>query len=194
MTKEKKEWHNRGTGGGQKALEVTDPEKFADFFVQFAEDPECNIAALSKRCGLSKQAGELIRKRLQGRYLPVLDVVEKVTTKSILKQLDVAIPLALDRMGSPEFVNKANYRDLSMGASQMIEKRQLLSGEPTQIMTFEERKTIDELGPALFAELKKRGKTIDVEYEDIPPSGPLPPESVSLSMRHKIKREDRGRV
>ncbi len=194
MTTEKKEWHKRGTGGGQRALENTDPEKFADLLVQFAEDPECNISALAKRVGLSKQAVQLVIKRLQSRYLPVLKEVEKVSTKSIIKQLDVAIPLALARMGEEKFVNKANYRDLSMGASQMIEKRQLLMGEPTQIMTFEERKTIDELGPALFAELKKRGKTIDVEFENIPPSGPLPPESVSLSMRHKIKREDRGRV
>lgn len=177
-----------------RSLENINPEKFADFLVQFAEDPECNIAALGRRCGMSKQASHLIVKRLQTRYLPVLKEVEKVTTKTLLGKMDVALPLLLDKMGDEELINNSALREIAVSVGVLVEKRQLLLGEPTQIMTVEERRSMKELTPALIDEMKKRSLTVDVEFEDIPSDGPMPPEVISKTTRHKAKREDRGRV
>ena len=178
-----------------RSLENTDPEKFADFFVQFAEDPECNVAALAKRCDMSRQAAHLIVKRLGTRYLPVLQEVEKVSTKTILKQIDEALPLALARMADKDFVATAKYKELAFGVGVMVDKRQLMRGEPTQIMTFEERKSMKELEHEIFGELRKRGqKPVDVEYEDIPPEGPDDPGVTTWAARQQTKREGRGRV
>ena len=51
-----------------------------------------------------------------------------------------------------------------------------------------------ELAPAIVAELEKRGETIDVEFEDIPPEGPPDPGVTTWAARQQAKREDRGRV
>ena len=44
----------------------------------------------------------------------------------------------------------------------LTEKNQLLAGEPTQIITFEDRRKMPELAAALQAELQRRGREIDV--------------------------------
>lgn len=178
----------------RRSLENTDPEKFADFLVQFAEDPECNVAALAKRCDMSRQAAHLIVKRLGTRYLPVLQEVEKVSTKTILKQMDDALPLLLAKMKDTDLINNSALREIAVAVGVLVEKRQLLRGEPTQIMTLEERKSIKELTPALISEMKKRSLTVDVEYEDIPSEGPDDPGVTTWAARQQAKREDRGRV
>jgi hypothetical protein len=43
----------------------------------------------------------------------------------------------------------------------MIEKRQLLRGEPTQIISDAERKKLHELLPLAIAEAQRRGLTLD---------------------------------
>lgn len=176
------------------SLENTDPEKFADFLVQFTEDPECNVSALARRCGLPQRTAAAIVKRMQTTYLPVLQEVEKVTTKTLLKKIETALPLILDRMADDDLLKTLTMRDAAVASGVLIEKRQLLRGEPTQIMTLEERKSMKELTPALISEMKKRSLTIDVEYEDIPPEGPEDPHVWTRTLRQQAKREDRGRV
>ena len=179
----------------RRSLENTDPEKFADFLVQFAEDPECNIAKLARICGIPKGSADALVRRIESRYLPVLEEAEKVSTKSILKQIDTALPLALARMGEKDFVETAKYKELAFGVGVMVDKRQLMRGEPTQIMTVAERKSMEELEYEIVGELKKRGqKPVDVEYEDIPPEGPPDPGITTWAARQQAKREDRGRV
>lgn len=178
-----------------RSLENTNPEKFADFLVQFAEDPECNISALAKRCGMSKQSAHAVVNRLRTRYMPVLQEVEKVSTKSILKQMDEALPLLLAKMKDTDLINNSALREIAVAVGVLVEKRQLLRGEPTQIMTLEERKSMKELGPALISEMKRRGQNpVDVEYEDIPSEGPDDPGLTTWAARQQAKREDRGRV
>ena len=56
---------------------------------------------------------------------------------------------------------EASARDLGLIAGVLIEKRQLLRGEPTQIISDHERRKIHELMPELVAEAKRRGLTVD---------------------------------
>ena len=174
-----------------RAIEHTKPELFADFLVQWAEDPECSVNALARRCGLPQKTAHQIVKRLETRYQPVVDEVKKVTTQSILSQIDEALPLALSRMSDEDLVKKASYRDLATGMGIMIDKRQLLRGEPTQILSLEKRQQMDALAPAIVAEIERRGlKTIDADYTEVP----MPAEAVSRTARKQARREDSGRV
>ena len=178
----------------RRSLENTDPEKFADFLVGFAEDPECNLAKLAKRCGVPKGSVDALVRRIESRYLTVLDETKKVTTKLLLEKMDVALPLLLDKLSDKELINNSALREIAVSVGVLLEKRQLLRGEPTQIMTLAERKSMGELAPAIVAELEKRGETIDVEFEDIPPEGPPDPGVTTWAARQQAKREDRGRV
>ena len=178
-----------------KATESTNPELFAEFLVQFAENPECNVSEIARRLGFPPRTAVELEKRLQTRYLPLLKEVEKTTTKSLLQKIDKALPLILDRMSDKDLLKDITLRDAAVAAGVLIEKRQLLMGEPTQIMTFEERKSINELGPALLIELEKRGQNpIEVEFEDIPKDGPVEAAVLSRSAKRQAKRENRGRV
>ena len=111
------------------SLEKADPEKFADFLVQFAQDPECNLAALGRRCGLSKQHARLIAKRLETTYLPVLKEVEKVTSKSLIKGLEDALPLALKQLGNTELIEKAGITARAAAATKKL-RLEIISFSP----------------------------------------------------------------
>ncbi len=177
-----------------RLTENTKPEQFADFFVQFSEDPEQNIQALARRCGIPGEAAKHIVKRLRSRYMPVVAEVQKVSTKSILAQMDEALPLLLAKMKDTDLINNSALREIAVAVGVLVEKRQLLRGEPTQIMTLEERKSMKELTPALISEMEKRSLTVDAEYEDIPSGGPPDPAVMTWDARQRMKREDRGRV
>ena len=56
---------------------------------------------------------------------------------------------------------EASARDLMLGMSALVEKRQLLRGEPTQIISDLERKRLTELLPLLSFEMQRRGITYD---------------------------------
>ncbi|KPK66949.1 hypothetical protein AMJ82_11540, partial [candidate division TA06 bacterium SM23_40] len=59
-------------------------------------------------------------------------------------------------------LEEANLRDKAVAASIMIEKRQLLSGEPTEIIDMQSREHVNVLVQALVVEAKRRGIDFDV--------------------------------
>ena len=69
--------------------------------------------------------------------------------EQIVKALDIASTY-IDHLKEPEVINKASARDSAIVAGTMIDKAQLLAGEPTQIT---ERK---EPTPELVSELEKK--------------------------------------
>jgi hypothetical protein len=173
------------------STEMMNPEKFADFLVKWAEDPECNVRKLAREVGLPQTTANEIVKRLETRYMPVTKEVEKFTTKTILQKIETALPLMLDKLADTDLINKSTLREVAVAANILVDKRQLLRGEPTQIMSIDERKSLDDLAPVFLAEARRRGQIVDVEFED---KTPIDVGKVSGTMRHKIKREDRGRV
>jgi iron uptake system EfeUOB component EfeO/EfeM len=69
--------------------------------------------------------------------------------EQIVKALDIASTY-IDHLKEPEVINKASARDSAIVAGTMIDKAQLLAGEPT---TITERK---EPTPELVSELEKK--------------------------------------
>ena len=173
------------------STEMMNPEKFADFLVQWAEDPECNVTKLAKAVGLPQQTAHKIVQRLETRYMPLTKEVERFTTKTILEKIETALPLVLDKLADPDLINKSTLREVAVTANILVDKRQLLRGEPTQIVSVDERQALNDLAPVFLAEARRRGQVIDVEFEE---KDPIDVKQVSGTMRHKIKREDRGRV
>jgi len=74
---------------------------------------------------------------------------EEKKKEQIVKALDIASTY-IDHLKNPEVINKASARDSAIVAGTMIDKAQLLAGEPTQIT---ERK---EPTPELVSELEKK--------------------------------------
>lgn len=108
-----------------------------------------------KASGLPERFGKALLRRLETRYLDLKTEVKALKTNEILQMIEEKIGLAglyLD----DHALSEASARDLMMGIAMLTEKRQLLRGEPTQIISDLERKKLNELLPALLAESQRR--------------------------------------
>jgi len=179
------------------AVEVADPEKFADFLVGYAHDPAQNITELARRCGLPEATARSIVRRLDGKYQPVTDEVRRITTDSLVKNIESKLPILLDAIDTDK-VGNATLRDIAVAFGVLAEKRQLLKGEPTQILSYEERKNLNDLLPAIYKEAKRRDMPIDVEYHEIPSAVVSAPSTiqdaaVSKTAAEKDRRDRRAK-
>ena len=127
----------------------------------------------ARNLGLNQKVTNALLKRLEQ---PV-NGNKKYSPKELLEQLDLKIALGLDYMDDLAFAS-ASLKELSISMGILIEKRQLLQGQPTQIMSHQEVKELDELIPALYEECKRRGLTIEatpIHHDDEEPVDVLPP-------------------
>ncbi len=146
---------------GQKPLEVTNPEKAAAILDALSEaDPYVKISEAFQAAGLPPQVKQALLRRLRVKYNGEITELKALKTAEILELLGKKINLALSYMDD-KVMSEASFRDLALGTTAMIEKRQLLRGEPTQIISDNERKKLHELIPSLIAEAQRRGITIE---------------------------------
>ena len=144
--------------------EHKDPEKAAAV-IDAATTPDAEfklgkVREAFREAGLPIATAEALIKRLRVKYYGAVTAVRNLKTQEILDLLGQKIHLALQYMDD-KVMSEASFRDLALGTTAMIEKRQLLRGEPTQIVSDHERAKIHELVPALLAEAQRRGLTIE---------------------------------
>jgi len=154
--------------GPKVPMEVQEPEKVARFIEAFADDSyDNNISKLADTVGLPQSTARALVRRLEGKFQPVVEEARRVTSDFLVKKIEDKLPILLDAIDRDK-VDKSTLRDIAVAFGVLAEKRQLLKGEPTQILTYEERKNLNSLGPALFRELKRRDMVIDVDYHEVP--------------------------
>lgn len=153
----------RQTPGSTKMIKNTeapitgadDPELVAGAMAALT-DPEERLKNAIKELGLPVKAAEAMVRRLKARYMPAVDEVKAYRTKEMIDAMRGKITLALQFM-NPQALAEATGRDLAMIVGILVEKMQLLKGEPTQIISNSERKQMDQLVPALLKEAARRG-------------------------------------
>lgn len=144
--------------------ENIDPDKAA-ILVDAVTEPEVRgklrrISEAIKESGLPERFGRALLRRLETRYLSLKTEVRALKTGEILDMIGQKIHLAGQYLDDHAMA-EASARDLMLGISALVEKRQLLRGEPTQIVSDLERKRLNELLPLLSAEMQRRGITIE---------------------------------
>lgn len=96
-----------------------------------------------------------------------LEIGKKVTDGSILEGIDETIAKALYFLRRNEMaLVKATPKDLATIVNGLVEKRQLLKGEPTAITKLQDIRKLDEVAAALDKEMKRRGMLVDVTPEE----------------------------
>ena len=91
-------------------------------------------------------------------------IPKEIDTKWILGKLDDKLALTLSYID--EFtLGRANARDLGGLLAVLVDRRQLLRGEPTAIATIEDRRALDDIVPILLAEAQRRGVEITLPSE-----------------------------
>ena len=127
-------------------------------------------------CGIDPRAMKQLVVRLQVR--PPAKGRLKLDDQELLALIDDRLARAFAFLDDFT-LGQASARDLTVNIGILTDKRQLLRGEPTVITRLEDVKKLDELGAMLEAEMRRRGKIIDVTPEkakDQPDSisGPAP--------------------
>lgn len=156
--------HAKGEASVTNAVEQKDPQKAAAI-IDAATTPDAEfklgkVREAFREAGLPVGTAEALIKRLRVKYYGAVTAVRNLKTQEILDLLGQKIHLALQYMDD-KVMSEANFRDLALGTTAMIEKRQLLRGEPTQIISDAERAKLHELVPLLIQEAQRRGLTVD---------------------------------
>ncbi len=119
-----------------------------------------------RAAGIPGKVSEAVVRRMLVKHADVVTLKKKINTNEILDRLDDDIYL-IGSYIDDKVAAEASLRDLAQAKAILIDKRQLLRGEPTAIVSDYERKKIHELLPALVAEAKRRSITIDVTPQRI---------------------------
>lgn len=141
------------------ATEFRNPEKTAKI-IDALSDPLLKVKEALVASGLPERVSESVLKRLRTKFFGAVREVKALKTQEILRMCEEKLDM-IDFYLDDKVMAEASARDLGLMAGVLIEKRALLRGEPTAIISDHERKKIHELFPALIAEAQRRGLTVD---------------------------------
>ena len=144
-----------------RPLEHTKPERAAAVLDAITEpDPYIGIKEAFLAAGLPQPVSHALIRRLRVKYNGAVVAVRNLKTAEILDLLGRRIHLGLEYLDDKVFA-EASARDIMLGVAAMVEKRNLLRGEPTAIVSDPERRKLAELVPLLLAEARRRGVTVE---------------------------------
>lgn len=154
-------------GGQMSATENRRPEvAAAALFAATDVIADTQIEALDrintelKAAGMPDKVSAALLRRLRNKYQGVVHQVRALKTGDIQKILEEKIDLAAFYLDD-KVMSEANARDLGLILTAMTEKRQLLRGEPTAIISNLDREKLHALIPSMIAEARRRGVTVD---------------------------------
>jgi len=165
------------------------PDELEDLLVDGSE-PYKALMTAAKQCGLDEKVTVRMIERIKAEFQPVLGELREVKTQELRKLLDDRAHRALVHMDD-KALEQASAKDLAIIAGIMLEKRALLRGEPTQIVSVDDRQNMQELLPALLQEAQKRGMFVDVIEGEVTVT-PGDPER-EYRPRTKMSLADHGR-
>ena len=140
------------------AVEVKDPE-YAAAAIDGLTDPLETIRGMCRKTGMPPATAAALMKRLETRYLPVKQEVEKVKTEVLLDLFGSTAKRIMASI-SPEDIDEAKLRDKAVAAGIFTDKTLLHQGQPTQVYSVKELESLEELSRMMVAEARRRGSRI----------------------------------
>lgn len=167
-------------------------ERMGELLHIIATNPDEVVAKLAKSAGFPHHVTQNFIKRLRVQGGAFKETVQKLGRRELVEKLDEKVALGLAYMDDFA-LSGMDGKDLAIMIGILIEKKQLLEGRPTQILSFEERKHLGELLPAYVREAQRRGITIDataVELREEPrPLVILPDETHEEAINHTARTD-----
>lgn len=167
------------------ALEEIGDEMLGDL-IDWATEPYGTFVKAAEDVGLSPTVVKRMIERIKAKYQPVLGELQEVKTKDLVALLEDRAHRALLYLDD-QALAKSSAKDLAIIAGITIEKRNLLRGEPTQILSVEERHTLNELIPLIVAEGERRNMTIDLNAEEVQ----IIPDTQRPRVRRRLSNKDK---
>jgi len=141
-------------------METTDPEAAGIAMADLAADPFLKAKDLAAQLGLPQRMVEAMIRRARTRNVAVKMEMHKVQNKQLEQLFDDRLYRAL-QWADDDLMAQASLRDLGYFIDRMLTARQLIRGEPTAIVAFEDRRKLNDLMPLLINEAKRRGFVLD---------------------------------
>ena len=168
----KKDRKARTARDRNKAVEVTDPELAGELLAYLTIPTEVRLGEIAAAVDLPRQVVSRFFEVMRTSYLAFTEEAREVAANEFLPLIDTRAKQLLQFM-TPEKMAKAGIRDQAFAFSVLMEKRALLRGEPTQILTVDDRKQMSELMPFMLKEAQRRGLMPDVVTVDAEAAEPL---------------------
>ena len=140
---------------------------WAEIGRQLGMDPGNAQTAYTRAQAKMLQAGPPPTQELQEACDAALAAIRGKIDDKVLSAASAEISyMALWRLAhDPGIWNRASVKDLAAVAGMMVDKRQLLRGEPTQVIKIQDVRKLDEMAKALHEEMERRGMLVDVTPE-----------------------------
>ncbi len=138
----------------------TRARKARELAVQASPEDFEKFKAAGIKCGLDSDTMERLIARFQGGLLSAKGRV-KLDDVELLAVIDDRLSRVLAYLDD-HTLSKMDGRNLMVSAGILIDKRQLLNDKPTAITQYSDMKKLDDVIEEALAELKRRGKMIDV--------------------------------
>lgn len=155
-----------------RSTENLNPEVAGAVLADLSDPIGTRFSEIAETYGIPKQTLQGLVKRMQVRQGRFISQVRDLRTIELKEMVGKKIHLLMEYLDD-KVASEASARDLSMGIAQLLEKRQLLRGEPTAIISDHERSKLHELLPALIAEGVRRGISMD-GVKDVTPQSREP--------------------
>lgn len=146
----------------KKIPQALGPEKAGEVLADLIAS-DASGRAIAEHHGLDNSTIKAFLEAVRTTYLSQYEEAREHTADELLPMIDTRIMQMLRFMG-PEKMQAAGIKDLAIAFGILNEKRQLLKGEPTQIIAMEDRKKLDDLFPLVEREAKRRQMAVDADF------------------------------
>ncbi len=118
------------------------------------------ISTEGKAAGIPGKILNGVRKRVTARTMPVVPNNQILSDKELIAVMQQSLSRAIAYLDDFALAG-ASVKDLASVIDTLVSNIQLLRGLPTSIMSVEDRRTLNELIPAVVQEAKRRGLSIE---------------------------------
>ena len=135
------------------------------------EERKKKFKVLARKVGLPETTAREMYDRFNNKYRVITEGLRKANTVDILKLVDHCIIEVMESLSIQDW-SGVSARDKMVIAGILVDKRQLLSGEPTAIVSVEDRRSLGALTKAMLTEARRRGYEVDLtpdQYQNVTP-------------------------
>jgi hypothetical protein len=141
-----------------------DLAKFGGLFGpnRYSSQPEKDMHTVMKAAGVRPEKRQEVVRRMTVVNGGEIQIPTRLDSATFAQMMEEKLYRALLMMDDT-VIAAAGPRDLSTMIAMLTEKRQLLRGEPTAIVSVEQRGSLARLGRLILEEMKRRGEVVDAE-------------------------------
>lgn len=153
---------------GTRTIEQQDPEAAGFALEAFMRDPTANVYKIADEMGMPRGVADGLIRRWKSRYVALKVDLEAHTQDEFRELIEDRLFRVLTNMDDA-MIAGATMRDLTNAMDKLMNARQLIRGEPTAIVSVEDRRQMNRVLPLIAQELKRRGITIEGEVTTVEP-------------------------